>query len=81
MVLECLDYAETITGGEVNQCLVYPLLRVYEYQKYIILMGTLQLAFAFMKMLGIKMESSGLSGVFLEGGLLGTGTIQSIAGL
>ena len=48
------------------------------YQNHIILIGTFHLACAFMKMIGKKMDGSGLSDVLLEAGLIGSGSLQSV---
>ena len=90
-VQECLRYAESATA-EVNQqytittfdlgvCMkAYPITwnNPERYQNHIILIGTFHLACAFMKMIGKKMDGSGLSDVLLEAGLIGSGSLQGV---
>lgn len=46
------------------------------YEKHIILIGTFHLACAYMKMIGKKMNGSGLSDILLEAGLISSGSLQ-----
>lgn len=90
-VKECVRYAEAATN-EVGQSYVittfdlgvcmkaYPLIWQdnARYNKHIILIGTFHLACAYMKMIGKKMNGSGLSDVLLEAGLISSGSLQGV---
>lgn len=90
-VQECLKYAEDATH-EVGQeyvintfdlgvCMkAFPLIwnNPARYEKHIILIGTFHLQCAFMKMLGKKMNGSGLSDIFLEAGMLASGSLNGV---
>ena len=90
-VQECLRYAEsatqevqqryTIITFDLGVCMkAYPITwnNPERYQNHIILIGTFHLACGFMKMLGKKMDGSGLSDVLLEAGLIGSGSLQGV---
>ena len=47
-----------------------------KYKNHIVMVGTLHLVFAYFKMVGKKMAGSGLSDVFLEAGLIGSGSVH-----
>ena len=47
-------------------------------QKHVILIGTFPLTCAHIHMIGKKMESCGLTGVLLEAGLVGSGTVYGV---
>ena len=90
-VQECLRYAEEATR-EVNQeyvvttfdlgvCMkAYPLIwnQPERYEKHIVLIGTFHLICAYLKMVGKKMEGSGLSDILLEAGLIASGSLQGV---
>ncbi|XP_046346792.1 uncharacterized protein LOC124127441 [Haliotis rufescens] len=90
-VQECLRYAENATN-EVDQeyiittfdlgvCMkAYPLVwnNQTKYEKHIILIGTFHLVCAYMKMIGKKMNGSGLSDILLESGLIASGSITGV---
>ena len=90
-VQECLRYAEEATH-EVNQQYVittfdlgvcmkaYPLLwnNPKRYEKHIVLNGTFHLVCAYLKMVGKKMDGSGLSDILLETGLIASGSLQGV---
>ena len=88
-VQECLKYAEEATD-EVNQQYVittfdlevgkkaYPLIwnNPTRYENHIVLIGTFHLACAYLRMLGKKMNGSGMSDILLEAGLISSGSDQ-----
>lgn len=90
-VQECLRAAEEATG-EVGQeyvittfdlgvCMkAYPLVwnSPEKYKKHIILIGTFHLLCAYMKAVGKKMAGSGLAEVFLEAGMIGSGSLTGV---
>ena len=59
---------------------VYPLIlnEPERYKKHIVLIGTLHLVCAYMKAIGTKMAGSGLSEIFLEAGLVGSGSLSGV---
>ena len=87
----CLRYAEEATH-EVNQQYVittfdlgvcmkaYPLIwnNPKRYEKHIVLIGTFHLVCAYLKMVGKKMDGSGLSDILLEAGLIASGSLQGV---
>jgi len=90
-VKECLRYAEeatnevqqqyVITTFDLGVCMkAYPLIWNNQagYDKHIILIGTFHLVSAYMKMIGKKMNGSGLSDILLEAGLISTGSLQGV---
>ena len=90
-VQECLRYAEeatnevkqryTITTFDLGVCMkAYPLVwnNQVRYEKHIILIGTFHLICAYMKMIGKKMNGSGLSDILLEAGLIVSGSIEGV---
>lgn len=90
-VKECLRYAEEATAEIQQQYLVttfdlgvcmkaYPLIwnDQSRYDKHIILIGTFHLACAYLKMVGKKMDGSGLSDILLEAGLIASGSLQGV---
>lgn len=90
-VQECLRYAEeaskdvgqpfAITTFDLGVCMkAFPIIwnNPNEYRDHIVLIGTFHLTCAYLKMVGKKMAGSGLADVFLEAGLIGTGSIQGV---
>ena len=90
-VQECLRYAESathevqqrfiITTFDMGVCMkAYPITwnNPDRYQNHIILIGTFHLECAFMRMLGKKMDGSGLADILLEAGLIGSGSLQGV---
>ena len=58
----------------------YPLLwnNPKRYEKHIVLIGTFHLVCAYLKMVGKKMDGSGLSDILLEAGLIASGSLQGV---
>ncbi len=90
-VQECLRYAEkatqevgqkyVITTFDLGVCMkAYPITwnSPKRYEKHIILIGTFHLACAYMRMIGVKMEGSGLSDVLMEAGLMSSGSLNGV---
>ncbi len=90
-VQECLRFAEegtaeigqeyTILTFDLGVCMkAYPLVwnHVDRYDKHIILIGTFHLICAYFRVIGKKMEASGLTDVLLEAGLVGSGTVYGV---
>ncbi len=90
-VQECLRYAEegtkevgqkyVITTFDLGVCMkAYPLVwnHTVRYKDHIILIGTFHLACAYMRVMGLKMEGSGLSDVLLEAGLITSGSLHGV---
>jgi len=48
------------------------------YQKHIVLIGSFHVACAYMKMIGKKMQGTGLGDIFLEAGLITSGSLHSV---
>ena len=92
-VQECLRYAEKATD-EVGQnqkyvystydlgvCMkAYPLLWKFpeRFDRHVVLIGTFHLIMGYYKMLGKKMDGSGLSDVLLEANLISSGSLQGV---
>ena len=90
-IQECLRQAEcatkevgqkyVITTFELGACMkAYPLIwnQPQRYQNHIILIGTFHLVCAYLKMIGKKMDGSGLSDVLLEAGLITSGSLKGV---
>ena len=90
-VKECLRFSEeaslevgqkyVITSFDLGVCMkAYPLVWNYpkRYENHIIMIGTFHLACSYFKMIGKKMECSGLSGVLLEAGLISPGSLSGV---
>jgi len=90
-VAECLRYSEdgarqvgqryVITTFDLGVCMkALPLVwaNVQRYQDHIIMIGTFHLSCAYMKMLGKKMEGSGLTDILLEAGLITSGSLKGV---
>ena len=90
-VQQCLRYAEqatlevgqdyVITTFDLGVCMkAFPIIwkNPGRYEKHIILTGTFHLACAYLKMIGKKMQGSGLSDVLIETGLIGSGSVQGV---
>ena len=58
----------------------YPLIwnNPKQYEKHIVLIGTFHLVCAYLKMVGKKMDGSGLSDILLESGLIASGSLQGV---
>ena len=90
-VVECLSKAEvatkevgqkyTVTTFDLGVCMkAYPLVfnNPLKYKHHIILIGTFHLMCAYFKMIGKKMESSGLSDIMYEAALVRSGTVKGV---
>jgi len=90
-VKECLRLAEastdevgrkyTITTFDLGVCMkAFPLVwnDPKRYAKHIILIGTFHLTCAYFRVIGRKMEGSGLVDVLLEAGLVGSATVHGV---
>lgn len=90
-VHECLRYAEeasrevgqsyVVTTFDFGVCMkAYPLVwtNPQKYKNHLILIGTFHLVCAYQNMVGKKVAGSGLSGVLLEDGLTGSGSVQGV---
>ena len=90
-VQECLRHAEqaTIEVGQhyvfstfdLGVCMkAYPLLWNFpqRFDRHIVLIGTFHLNMAYLKMIGKKMEGSGLSDILVECNLISPGSIQGV---
>ena len=58
----------------------YPLIWNHQnkYSNHIILLGTFHLACVYMKMIGKKMNGSGISDISIESGMIGSGSIEGV---
>jgi hypothetical protein len=90
-VQECLRYAEegtkkvgqtyVITTFDLGVCMkAYPLVfsRPIKYKNHIIMIGTFHIICAYFKMVGHKMNGSGLSDVLMEAGLIASGSLNGV---
>ena len=90
-VQECLRYAEeatqevgqlyTVTTFDLGVCMkAYPLTWKYpvKYQNHIVMIGTFHIIYAYFKMIGHKMNGSGLSDILTEAGLISSGSINGV---
>ncbi len=90
-VQECLRYSEeatkevgqryTISTFDLGVCMkAYPLIwkNPERYKDHIIMIGSFHVVCAYMKMVGKKMDGSGLSDVLLEAGLVTSGSVPGI---
>ena len=90
-VAECLDMAEKashevgqdyiITTFDMGVCMkAYPLIwnEPDRYNKHIILIGTFHLTCVYFRVIGKKMDGSGLSDILLEAGIVGSGTVYGV---
>ena len=90
-VQECLRYSEeatkevgqryTISSFDLGVCMkAYPLIwkNPERYKDHIVMIGSFHVVCAFMKMVGKKMEGSGLSDVLLEVGLMTSGSVHAV---
>lgn len=90
-VQQCLRYAEKAThevGQEYVICTfdlgvcmkAYPLVwnNPDRYKKHIVLIGSFHVICAYLKMIGKKMQGTGLGDVFLEAGLITSGSLDSV---
>ena len=90
-VQECLRYSEeatkevgqryTISSFDLGVCMkAYPLIwkNPERYKDHIVMIGSFHVVCAFMKMVGKKMEGSGLSDVLLEAGLMTSGSVHAV---
>ena len=88
---ECLRYAEeaskevgqayTITTFDLGVCMkALPLIwnNPVKYSKHIVLIGTFHLICAYLKMVGKKMDGSGLSDIMIEAGLMTSGSLSGV---
>lgn len=90
-VQECLRYAEeatrqvgqqyTITTFDLGVCMkAYPLIWKFpeKYKNHIVMIGSFHAASAYLKMIGKKMDGSGLSDILLEAGLITSGSLTAV---
>ena len=90
-VQECLRYSEeatkevgqryTISSFDLGVCMkAYPLVwkNPERYKDHIIMIGSFHVVCAYLKMVGKKMDGSGLSDVLLEAGLMTSGSVQAV---
>ncbi len=90
-VQECLRQAEcatnevgqeyVITTFDLGVCMkAYPLIwnQPQRFEKHIVLIGTFHLVCAYLKMIGKKMNGSGLSDVLLEADLITSGSLKGV---
>lgn len=90
-VKECLRYSEeasqevgqkyVVTTFDLGVCMkAYPLVwnQQKRYENHIIMIGTFHLACGYLKMIGKKMEGTGLSDVLLEAGLISSGSLSGV---
>ena len=90
-VQQCLLYAReatkevgqkyTITTFDLGVCMkAYPIIFNHpeRFKKHIVLIGTFHLTMAYFKMLGKKLEGSGIEDIILEAGLSRSESIQAI---
>ena len=83
-MFECADEATkeinqqyVITTFDLDMCMkAYP--PTWNYETHIILIGTFYLACTYFKMIEKKMEGSGLSDIFLEASLIGSGLLHGV---
>lgn len=70
-----------ISTFDLGVCMkAYPLIwnDPVKYKNHIVLIGTFHLMCAYFKMIGKKMDSSGITDVMLEAGLVGSGTVYGV---
>ena len=90
-VQECLRQSENathevgqeyvITTFDLGVCMkAYPIIwnQPHRYKKHIILIGTFHLVCAYLKMIGKKMNGSGLADILLEAGLISSGSLNGV---
>jgi len=90
-VQECLRYSEeapkevgqhyVITTFDLGVCMkAYPLVwnSARRYEDHIIMIGTFHLACGYLKMLGKKMDGTGLPDILLEAGLISSGSLSGV---
>ena len=90
-VQQCLDHAEkatnevgqkyVITTFDLGVCMkAYPIVwnNPEKYKNHIILIGTFHLTCAYLKMVGKKIDGSGIADIFLEANLVGSGSLSGV---
>ncbi|MEW8548338.1 MAG: hypothetical protein AB2693_32950, partial [Candidatus Thiodiazotropha sp.] len=90
-VQQCLEYSESatrevgqdyvITSFDLGVCMkAFPLIwnNPIRYQKHIVMIGSFHTVCAYLKMLGKKMNGTGLDDIFIEAGLITTGSLQGV---
>jgi hypothetical protein len=90
-VQECLHYSEeaskevgqhyVITTFDLGACMkAYPLVwnSARRYEDHIIMIGTFHLACGYLKMLGKKMDGTGLADILLKAGLISSGSLNGV---
>ena len=90
-VQQCLEYSESatrevgqdyvITSFDLGVCMkAFPLIwnNPIRYQKHIVMIGSFHTVCAYLKMLGKKMNGTGLDDIFVEAGLITTGSLQGV---
>ena len=90
-VQECLRYSEqgarevgqmyVVTTFDLGVCMkAYPIIwnQPKQFEDHIIMIGTFHVVCAYFKMIGKKMEGSGLSDILLEAGLIGSGSVTGV---
>lgn len=90
-VLQCLLNSEAatrevgheyvITTFDLGVCMkAYPIIwsDPSRYSKHIVMMGSFHIVCGYLRMLGKKMSGSGLDDIFIEGGLLTSGSMQGV---
>ena len=83
-VQECLRYAEYAMKEVRQQAYVittydlgvwkYPV----KYEKHIVMIGTFHVIRAYFKMIGKKMDGTGISDILLEAGLMSSGALSGV---
>ena len=70
-----------VTSFDLGVCMkVYPLTwnNPVRYEKHIIMNGSFHVVCAYMKMLGKKMNCTGLDDIFVEAGLITSGSLHGV---
>jgi hypothetical protein len=91
VVQECLRYSEqgarevgqkyVVTTFDLGVCMkAYPIIwnEPKKFEDHIIMIGTFHVVCAYFKMIGKKMEGTGLSDILLETGLIGSGSVTGV---
>ena len=49
-----------------------------KYEKHIVMIGTFHIVCAYLKMIGKKMEGTGLVDILIQAGLIGSGSVNGV---
>ena len=70
-----------VTTFDLGVCMkTYPIIwnQPKKFDDHIIMIGTFHVVCAYFKMIGKKMEGTGLSGILLKAGLIGSGSVTGV---